>query len=89
MGIGPFVALNKLATFGTLPGMETTIALSRQTLATSETAGLTMEGFYNQLDALYARLEEMHRQGTRYSREDYLKVIHQIRDLRLQNPYQS
>lgn len=52
-------------------------------------ARMTMEGYYNRLDALYARLEEMQRRGQGYSRKDFLDVIHQIRDLRLQNPYRK
>ena len=48
-----------------------------------------MEGYYNRLDALYARLEEMQRKGTQYSKSDFLGVIHQIRDLRQQNPYRK
>ena len=48
-----------------------------------------MEGYYNRLDALYARLEEMQRHGANYSRKDFLGVIHQIRDLRMQNPYKK
>ena len=77
------------ARLGTLARMTYTPELSRQTLASSEIAGLTMEGYYNRLDALYARLEEMQRKGTQYSKSDFLGVIHQIRDLRQQNPYRK
>jgi len=77
------------ARLGNLARMTYTPELSRQTLASSEIAGLTMEGYYNRLDALYARLEEMQRKGNQHSRKDFLSVIHQIRDLRQQNPYRK
>ena len=69
--------------------MAHTFELSRQTLASVDIAGLTMEGYYNRLDALYARLEEMQRNGKNHSRKDFLAVIDQIRELRLQNPHQK
>lgn len=46
-----------------------------------------MEGYYQKLDNLYAQLEAMQRVKGGYSRKDFLEVIHQIRDLRLQNPF--
>lgn len=69
--------------------MTQALSVSRQTLATLAMARLTMEGYYSRLDALYARLEEMQRKGEGYSRKDFLDVIHQIRDLRLKNPYKK
>ena len=69
--------------------MPEVLTVSRQTLASLAMARMTMEGYYNRLDALYARLEEMQRRGQGYSRKDFLEVIHQIRDLRLQNPYRK
>lgn len=50
-------------------------------------APMTMEGYYKELDHLYAKLEVMQRDKEGYSRKDFLTVIHQIRDLRLQNPF--
>lgn len=48
---------------------------------------MTMEGYYRQLDTLYAQLEAMQKDQNGYSRKEFLDLIHQVRDLRLKNPF--